>query len=322
VLFTRDLRRGTAGADEEQFRLLTGFNDVFAAIAIGLLLVAVAGIASLVSPLAAALAIAAVSWVLAEYFTRQRRMALPSILLLLSFVSAVLGAVLIIVSGTASLAGGGIGPVALAAGGLIAVGAAAAHWQRFRVPITIAAGSAAASLAVVGTAGGVLGPAFGLVGVNLTPFLFLVCGVGVFTLAMWFDSRDPARVTRRSDVAFWLHMLASPMLVHPLFTGTGLAASAGHPAAAGITVLAFVLITLVALAIDRRALIVSALGYAIFAVQALVGQGGVIPVGSSVGLLIIGLILVLLSAAWRPARGLLLRLLPADWRSRLPHAVV
>ena len=322
MLFTRDLRRGTAGADEEQFRLLTGFNDVFAAIAIGLLLVAVAGIASLVSPLAAALAIAAVSWMLAEYFTRQRRMALPSILLLLSFVGAVLGAVLIIVSGTASLAGGSIGPVALAAGGLIAVGAAAAHWRRFRVPITIAAGSAAASLAVVGTAGGVLGPAFGLVGVNLTPFLFLVCGVGVFTLAMWFDSRDPARVTRRSDVAFWLHMLASPMLVHPLFAGTGLAASAGHPAAAGITVLAFVLITLVALAIDRRALIVSALGYAIFAVQALVGQGGVLPMGSSVGLLIIGLILVLLSAAWRPARGLLLRLLPADWRSRLPHAVV
>ena len=322
MLFTRDLRRGTAGADEEQFRLLTGFNDIFAAIAIALLLVAVAGIASLVSQLAVAVAIAALSWVLAEYFTRTRRMALPSILLLLSFVGAVLAATMIVISGAASLAGSGVGTAALVAGSLLGAGAAAAHWWRFRVPITIAAGAASASLAVVGTAGGILSPAFGLVGVDLTAFVILICGAGVFTLAMWFDSRDPARVTRRSDVAFWLHLLAAPMLVHALFTGTGLADSSGRPAAPSITVLAFVLLTLVALAIDRRALIVSALGYAIFAVQALVGQGGAIPVGSSMGLLIIGLMLVLLSAAWRPARGLLLRLLPQDWRSRLPHAVV
>ena len=322
MLFTRDLRRGTAGADEEQFRLLTGFNDIFAAIAISLLLVAVAGIASLLSQLAATLAIAALSWALAEYFTRTRRMALPSILLLLSFVGAVLAATMFVLAGTASLASSAVGPAALVAGSLLGVGAAAAHWWRFRVPITIAAGAASASLAVVGVAGGVLAPAFGMVGVDVTAFVIMLCGVGVFTLAMWYDSRDPARVTRRSDVAFWLHLLAAPMLVHALFAGTGLADTAGRPTYAVITVLAFVLLTLVALAIDRRALIVSALGYAIFAVQALVGEGGVIPVGSSVGLLIIGVMLVLLSAAWRPTRGLLLRALPEDWRSRLPHVVV
>jgi hypothetical protein len=30
---------------------------------------------------------------------------------------------------------------------------------------------------------------------------------------MWWDSSDRARLTRRSDVAFWLHLLAAPMIV-------------------------------------------------------------------------------------------------------------
>ena len=84
VVFARQLRRGTAGGDEESFRLLTGFNDIFVAIAIGMLLLAIGAIALPVSELASAVAVAATSWALAEYFTRQRRMALPSVLLLLS----------------------------------------------------------------------------------------------------------------------------------------------------------------------------------------------------------------------------------------------
>ncbi len=322
VLFARDLRRGTAGADEEQFRLLTGFNDIFAAIAIGLLLVAVAAIAGLASQLAAMLITAVLSWALAEFFTRARRMALPSILLLLSFVGSVLAAALIGLSGTFTFAGGRIDTLVLVIACLAGVGAAAAHWWRFRVPITIAAGAAVASLAVVGTAGGTIGPAFGLVGVNMLPVMILLCGIAVFTLAMWYDNSDPARVTRRSDVAFWLHLLAAPMLVHALFTGTGLAETAGRPMAAVIIVIAFLLFVLAALAIDRRALIVSALGYAIYAVQSLLGPDGVLPVGSNIGLLVIGIVLVLLSAGWRPARLLLLARLPEDWRTRLPNPIV
>ena len=62
-------------ADEEQFRLLTGFNDIFVTIAAVLLLVAVGWLAGELVPAAAGLAVAAVSWGLAEYFTRRRRMA-------------------------------------------------------------------------------------------------------------------------------------------------------------------------------------------------------------------------------------------------------
>ena len=47
--------------------------------------------------------------------------------------------------------------------------------------------------------------------------LVLIAGLGVFTLAMWWDRSDRVRQTRRSDVAFWLHLLAAPMIAHPVF---------------------------------------------------------------------------------------------------------
>ena len=50
----------------------------------------------------------------------------------------------------------------------------------------------------------------------------LLLGIGVFLLAMRWDSSDRARLTRRTDVAFWLHLLAAPMIVHPVFTLLGL----------------------------------------------------------------------------------------------------
>ena len=88
VDFTRDYRRGVAGPDEESFRLLTGFNDIFVTIAVGLLLFALGALGGRVAPALGAALVAAASWGLAEYFTRQRRMALPSIALLLAFVGS------------------------------------------------------------------------------------------------------------------------------------------------------------------------------------------------------------------------------------------
>ena len=100
VTFARDHRRGMAGPDEESFRLLTGFNDIFVTIAIGLLLFAVGSLGGLLHPALGAAAVALLSWGLAEYFTRQRRMALPSIVLLLAFVGGVFGTVVTLLGGT------------------------------------------------------------------------------------------------------------------------------------------------------------------------------------------------------------------------------
>jgi hypothetical protein len=101
-------QRSTAIPDEEQFRLLTGFNDIFVAIAAAILLFAVGWIGQsigqstglLVSDhgdvgpsFLAPLFVAATAWGLALFFTARRRMALPSILLLLAFIGGVFASV-------------------------------------------------------------------------------------------------------------------------------------------------------------------------------------------------------------------------------------
>ena len=81
--------RAAPAVDEEHFRLLTGFNDIFVSIAAVILLVAVGWIAGSAAPPLAGFTVAGTSWGLAEYFTRTRRMALPSILLLLAFAGGI-----------------------------------------------------------------------------------------------------------------------------------------------------------------------------------------------------------------------------------------
>jgi hypothetical protein len=316
--FVRAHRRGEVGADEEQFRLLTGFNDIFVTIASGLVLVAIAMLAGSTNPFAAALGVAGASWLLAEYFTRQKRMALPSIVLLLTFVGGSFFAALALATGAISIELGGqhAVPSGLAVAAIVAGVAAWAHWRRFHVPITVAAGAGAVTVLVVAASqllGG--GPDSALVATA-------VCGIAIFALAMYFDSRDRARVTRRTDVAFWLHLLAAPLIIHAVFSLTGLMTPGASPGAAVTVVLVYLALTLLALAIDRRALLVSALAYVIYAVQALIGAGGVANThGAGLTALVLGSFLVLLSAGWRPIRARVLGALPATVTERLPAAI-
>jgi len=317
VVFARTHRQGAAGPDEEQFRLLTGFNDIFVTIAIGLLLFAVGSLGGAITPVLGAIGVAAASWGLAEYFTRQRRMALPSIALLLTFVSAVFATVLSATTGSASFAAANGASIGLIAAAAVAVGAAVLHWRRFNVPITAAAGAAA----LVGTITAAIAFVHG--SSDLILLTLFICGLAVFALAMWFDTRDRARVTRRTDVAFWLHLLAAPLIVHPVFKLAGLLQPDAEAGAAVAVIAVYAALTLIALAIDRRALLVSALFYVIYAIQALVtaGDSGI---AASFGItaLVIGLFLVLLSAAWRPIRVRVLAFLPGSMSVRLPVAAV
>ena len=326
-------QRGVAIPDEEQFRLVTGFNDIFVSIAAAILLFAVGWIGQSIGQATgltidvdgpsflAPLAVAGTAWGLALYFTARRRMALPSILLLLAFVggvfaTAIFGLIL------------GIGPDNLnnnnpLAGTLAAVSAAIAggaawlHWRRFQVPITVAAGATAAAGIVVGLLVAVLGqdPEQAR---NLILGLVLVLGIGVFLFAMWWDSSDRSRLTRRSDVAFWLHLLAAPMIVHPVFTLLGL--TSGHISVAeGLAVvLLYVVLGITALAVDRRALLVSALAYVLYALDELFRQFGAVELNVALTALVIGSALLLLSAFWHQARGAIVKPLPESLRDKLP----
>jgi len=146
----------------------------------------------------------------------------------------------------------------------------------------------------------------------------LFLGVGVFLFAMWWDSSDRARLTRRSDVAFWLHLLAAPMIVHPVFTLLGL--NDGHATIAEglVVILLYVALGITALAIDRRALLVSALAYVLFAMQQMFRQFGANELNVALTALVIGSALLLLSAFWHQARSAIVRPLPERLRDRLP----
>jgi len=320
--------RATHMVDEEHFRLLTGFNDIFVGVAAAILLFAVAWIGSTIgpridgdgpSPVGAAF-VAATAWGLAEFFTRKRRMALPSIILLLAFV---LGVFATLGFGFAvTIPEEAIEDNGLLAGTLLSVCASVAavaawiHWRRFRVPITVAVGAAA----VAGIVGGLV-----LAAVQDSPNvreimlgLSLVLGVGVFLLAMRWDASDPTRETRRSDVAFWLHLLAAPLIVHPVFSLLGLTDGDATPIEAVIVILVYVLLGVTALAIDRRALLVSALAYVLWALSDLLERFGAVELNVALTALVIGSALLVLSAFWHNARKAVVRPLPPSLQARLP----
>jgi hypothetical protein len=332
-------QRSTAIPDEEQFRLITGFNDIFVSIAAAILLFAVGWIGQSIGQATgmiitdgdkfgpsflAPLAVAATSWALALFFTAKRRMALPSILLLLTFVGGVLAS-------TGFLLVQFIGPdqindqnqvLAATVGGVSAAVAAAAawlHWRRFNVPITVAAGAAAVAGIFLAIVVAIVQPGNSEAAKNVILGFVLLLGIGMFLFAMWWDSSDRARITRRSDVAFWLHLLAAPMIAHPIFSLMGLNNGTVGVGEALVVVGLYVLFGLTALAVDRRALLVSALAYVLYALTELFKQFGAVELNVALTALIIGSALLLLSAYWHQARRLVVARLPSSLQARLPN---
>ena len=319
--------------DEEQFRLLTGFNDIFVSIAAAILLFAVGWIGQSLgqamgfaiegdgpSPLGP-IAVAATAWALALFFTAKRRMALPSIILLLAFVGGVFvaaGLLLGLAIGTEQVENNNqVGGIIAAAGAALAAGAAWLHWRRFKVPITIAAGAGAVAAVALGLLVAAIGPDAPDLR-NIMLGFTLVLGIGMFLFAMWWDASDRGRTTRRSDVAFWLHLLAAPMIVHPIFTLLGLTDGSASLGEGLVVILLYVAIGVTALAIDRRALLVSALAYVLWALADLFKRFGAVELNVALTALVIGSSLLLLSAFWHQARRGIVRPLPERLRDRLP----
>lgn len=298
--------RQSPHADEESFRLVTGFNDIFVVVACTLLLASLAWLGLMWEPWAGTLAVSVAAWMLAEYFTRQRHMALPSIMLLLAFIlsSALFGAIMAPEPEWRAIAGG-----------LFGAAAACGHWLRFKVPITVAAGVGAAAASVV---------AYLLISfpkaLEWTSFIFLVSGLAVFALAMYWDIGDRQRSTYRSDVAFWLHLLASPLIVHSTFSFLGVVTEGDVATSDALVVFVlYLLLALVSLAIDRRALMVSALAYVLYTFSAMFEMYGAVGKGFAITALIVGSVLLLLSAFWQGTRALLIKRLPQSWQSYLPE---
>ena len=304
--------RFAPAVDEEHFRLLTGFNDIFVTIAIALLLAAVAQIGGSITEALGGAFVAAASWGLAEYFTRRRRMALPSIVLMIAFVGGVAATMIGALvhfdphfsDRVNALIGAGIA--------LVTAGSAWLHWRRFAVPITVAAGA----LAVVAVVVALALVAYPAIKDSIYPLL-LVAGVAVFALAMRWDMSDREREPRRADVAFWLHLAAAPLIAHPIFQMLGVFNPDVGLGTASIVIVLYLAFAFVALAVDRRALLVSSLVYVLYAMWAVFRSAGAVELGWALTALVIGAALLTLSAFWHPMRRMVIGTL-GSLANRLP----
>jgi len=301
-------QRKTVLQDEEHFRLVTSFNDIFVVIAAVLSLAALWTLGNLVHPLLGGFVVAAGSWLLAEYFTLKRRMALPSIVLLFACTGSVFGSIMASFF-DANPESAMVPLLAFAAATLVAI----AHWFRFHVPITVAV--------LTATAIGVIISAIAAVfpfSPELVKGLLFVAGIVVFLLALRWDRSDRERRTQRADIAFWLHLLAAPLLVHPIFSS--LADSGIGMGLAIVTIALYALLAITSLIIDRRALMVSALSYVIYVFAAYLDSVGLVDVSTAIIGLVVGSGLLMLSVYWHPLRQRLLALLPDSWQGQLPQA--
>ncbi len=195
----------------------------------------------------------------------------------------------------------------------VATVSAYCHWLRFNVPITVAAGTLALIGFVVAIAMSVFPNAK-----NLMLGLVSLCGLATFLLAMYWDASDIERVTQKSDVAFWLHLVSAPLVIHPMFSMLGVFDESQTILNMSLVIALYLLMTVISIAIDRRAFMVLALAYVLYALSNIINNNG--DVGYSLALtgVFIGAALLLLSAFWQAARQHIVKSLPLGIKKYLP----
>lgn len=148
--------------------------------------------------------------------------------------------------------------------------------------------------------------------------IIFIAGVTCLAYAMYWDASDRQRLTRRSDVAFWLHLVAAPTIVHSIFTQFTAQHMQINNWQALLIFLLYALISLVSIVLDRRALMVSALGYVLYAFTNVLKEAGVVSLGFALTALVVGSALLVLSAFWHQSRSWIVRKLPAKLQARVP----
>jgi hypothetical protein len=291
------MSKNSPSVDEENFRLIGGFNDIFVVIACSLLLFSTVWVLKTVNESLGFLVFAILAWALAEFFVLKRKMALPAIMLLLSFVGGIFVFSRSLFSSPSELS--------FIFAAAISTIAAYFHWVRFKVPITIAVGSGAVVAFFVLGAITILPEAKDW----LSAILFFF-GLGVFMFAMYWDSSDINRTTGRSDVAFWLHLLSAPLIIHPVFSSLGILDGNESLKNMAVVIVVYLLITSISIAVDRRAFMVSSLVYVLYAISSIIKSYGGVGYSFALTGVLMGGALLFLSAFWHPVRAHLVSKLP------------
>ena len=232
---------------EEPLKFIRSFGDVFIALGIILLVISI----NMTSLNGLYYLIPAVCFIfIAEWLVRKRRLALPGIVILLAILFFINKAFSFDNDNATTL---GLGIISLSS---------LLFYIRYKMPFSLL--PLAASLIAITII------QIGLDVLN-NPLIFVALGLSTFIIAMWFDSRDTRRESHLSDNAFWLHLLAAPLIVHgamlSLITSDNqLTHSFSNDA---LMLLFFSGFFLIALFVDRRAMLVSTQLYAVYALTQL-----------------------------------------------------
>ena len=236
---------------EEPLRFIRSFGDVFISLGVVLLVIAINML-----PLSGYLYLIPVLGfvVMSEWLVRVRRLALPGIAILVSILYFVNRAIAFDHQNATVL---GIGILCLTS---------LLFYLRYKMPFSLLPlGAGLVAMAVI------------QIGVDIIQYPIIFAGLGllVFIIAMAFDIRDTQRKSHLSDSAFWLHLLASPLIVHGVMVSMLFSNHEWLKAVNGeiVIVVFFIIFLIVALLLDRRAILVSTQIYMIYALtQILQGQ--------------------------------------------------
>lgn len=226
----------------EQLKFMRSFGDIF--IALGVLLLVFTSNQLAVNTSHQLIIIVAL-FLISEWLVGHKRLVLPGITILLS--------ILYFVNKAADATPGVHGSLDV----FLMISAALLFYFRYKMPFSL-----------YPVAVGCIYLSIELLGINVIehPYIFILLGMAVFIVAMWYDSRDTQRVTSLSDNGFWLHLLAAPLIVHGVMVSLFLSNNTGLQANSFSILLLFTLFFFIALFVDRRAILVSSFAYALYAV--------------------------------------------------------
>ena len=226
----------------EQLKFMRSFGDIF--IALGVLLLVFTSNQLTVNSTHQLIIIVAL-FLISEWLVGHKRLVLPGITLLLS--------ILYFVNKTVDASYAMHGSLDV----FFMISAALLFYFRYKMPFSlypVAVGCIYLSIELSG------------ISVIEHPYIFILLGLMVFIVAMWYDSRDTQRVSSLSDNGFWLHLLAAPLIVHGVMVSLFLSNNNALQANSLSILLLFSLFFFVALFVDRRAILVSSFAYALYAV--------------------------------------------------------
>ena len=310
--------------ESEAPRFIRGFHDILITIGIIVGLLGLGGLATVYAVIPAAI-------ILGEVLVRRQRLALPAVALTIAIGIAVAIGTAPIWDGLSPEQQWWIPPGVTAT---ISAVMFLTYW-RYRIPLALAAGLVSLFAAVIYS--GALATRY-LSGD--TAFfdqhpLLLVLFLGLFALvvfgtALKFDFADRNRLTRRSDVAFWMHLAAAPAILYTIMAHVYLGDKQGWFSAetsagqAAMIVGAVLLLMLIGIVLDRRAFVTSGLLSFGYAFKVLLTEGGFTKIFAATDtlafltLLTIGVVVLALGIGWQPLRRVIVGNLPDGLQRLLP----